>query len=440
MLSGTVAAAHKEMTALQAAPVAPAATASPFDFSQLVSGALPPLTTASTGAIPSTNTTDVAALKAKQRHDIAAATDAAAGQVPQALLSTPPQSAAQPTAATAAATPSSSTQTLATSAAAAAVAAATHPATPATPTSGASAQETAGGAGGQNGQTAPLPLGAADLEARVAIGAQSYLSQPSSVLAGPWHHGGEPGAATPQAPSGADQNTSAGAAGPDNPPPGQAGLDAKTAGAVASAAATAATGGGSAAAAKPDAATATAAAALPDATASTAQNFTLPGTTSTTPATAATPGSTAALPTTAAHILPAYEQVAVNLKQAAQSGADHIEIQLKPASLGAIAVKLDVTHDGRITAVISADRSDTLHMLRQDSAGLQQALRDAGLQADSGSLSFNLRGDGQSFAQNSQNSAPAQTGSSAAEPVQLATSNTAAARPRRHDGALDIEV
>ena len=55
-------------------------------------------------------------------------------------------------------------------------------------------------------------------------------------------------------------------------------------------------------------------------------------------------------------------------------------------------MKLDVDHDGRITAVISADRSDTLNMLQQDRATLPQALRDAGLQADSSSLSFNLRG------------------------------------------------
>ncbi|HTZ81367.1 MAG TPA: flagellar hook-length control protein FliK, partial [Stellaceae bacterium] len=63
-------------------------------------------------------------------------------------------------------------------------------------------------------------------------------------------------------------------------------------------------------------------------------------------------------------------------------------------------VKLELTHDGRLTAVISADRSDTLMMLQRGSGELQQALRDAGVQADSGSLSFNLRGDGQSGGQN----------------------------------------
>lgn len=437
MLSGSVAAAHQEMTAHHAALAAHAAAASPFDFSQLVDGAQSAAGTAGTGNTPSTNATEIAALKAKHRHDIAEAADAAAGQIPQP---TPPQSLAQPLAATAAAAPSSSAQALANgaSAAAAAVAAATHPAPPTPSAAGTSAPDAAGNASDQNGQTAPLPLGAADLEARVAIGAQNYLSQPSAALGGLWHHGGEPGAATPQSQSGANQDDAAAAGDAENSAPGQAGLAAKTIAALAPAAAAAsnaALAGDSVAAAKPDAA---AAAALPDAAAAAAQNFTLPGT-SDAQAAATTPGANAALPT-AAHILPAYEQVAINLKQAAQSGTDRIEIQLKPASLGAIAVKLDVTHDGRITAVISADRSDTLHMLRQDSAGLQQALRDAGLQADSGSLSFNLRGDAQSFAQNSQNSAPAQTGSSPAGPALSAGSDTPAARPRRHDGALDIEV
>jgi flagellar hook-length control protein FliK len=137
-------------------------------------------------------------------------------------------------------------------------------------------------------------------------------------------------------------------------------------------------------------------------------------------------------------LVPVAAQVAVTLAQAVQNGTDRIEIQLKPASLGAIDVKLDLAHDGRITAVITADRSDTLNMLRQDSSQLQQALRDAGLQADSGSLSFNLRSDPQAF---SQNDAPARSDRSpAAEPVATAATRVAASYHRRHAGALDINV
>ncbi len=137
--------------------------------------------------------------------------------------------------------------------------------------------------------------------------------------------------------------------------------------------------------------------------------------------------------------LPIFEQVAFSLRQASDGdgGLNTINIQLKPASLGAIQVKLDIGHDGKISAVISADRSDTLNLLRQDSQGLEQSLRDAGLKADSGSLSFNLRGEQQNSAQQSP-SAPALPGY--AQRSETAASDAVAPRYSRHTGALDIEV
>jgi hypothetical protein len=134
--------------------------------------------------------------------------------------------------------------------------------------------------------------------------------------------------------------------------------------------------------------------------------------------------------------LPASEQVAINLKQALTTDSDEIQIQLKPASLGTIDVKLNVNHDGRLTAVISADRSDTLNLLKQDASQLQQSLRDAGFNADSGSLSFNLRGDAQNFAQNAPPSLPAIAGPAADFP----TATAAIRAQRQHTGTLDIQV
>lgn len=91
---------------------------------------------------------------------------------------------------------------------------------------------------------------------------------------------------------------------------------------------------------------------------------------------------------------PPAEQVAMQLRAAAKNGIDRITIQLKPATLGAIDVKLDIGHDGRVVAVIAADRADTLELLQRDARELERALQDAGLSTDSGSLSFNLRGEG----------------------------------------------
>src|SRR5438477_3544 len=128
----------------------------------------------------------------------------------------------------------------------------------------------------------------------------------------------------------------------------------------------------------------------------------------------AVPGlETAPPPAVAASAL---DQVVASMRQGNKLGLSQIEIQLKPASLGAVDVKLELTHDGRLAAVISADRSDTLMQLQRGSGELQQALRDAGLQTDSGSLSFNLRGDPQTGDQSSRQptflAAPATDGSS----------------------------
>jgi len=73
-------------------------------------------------------------------------------------------------------------------------------------------------------------------------------------------------------------------------------------------------------------------------------------------------------------------------------GIDRIEIQLKPAALGRVDVRLEVTHDGRVTAVVAADTRETLDMLQRDARTLERALQDAGLRMNSGDLSFSMRG------------------------------------------------
>ena len=91
------------------------------------------------------------------------------------------------------------------------------------------------------------------------------------------------------------------------------------------------------------------------------------------------------------------DQVAVQIQKSLSQGNDRISIQLKPAELGKVEVRLDVGHEGRVTAVITADRSDTLNLLQRDARILQHSLQDAGLRADSNSLSFELSSQGQAF-------------------------------------------
>ncbi|NMM46350.1 hypothetical protein HH303_17800 [Rhodospirillaceae bacterium KN72] len=105
------------------------------------------------------------------------------------------------------------------------------------------------------------------------------------------------------------------------------------------------------------------------------------------------------------------DQVAVNIQKGAAQGQDKITIQLRPAELGKVEVKMEVTHDGKMTAVVSAERPETLDMLRQDARHLLQSLNDAGLQADQNSLSFSLQGQdaGGNRSETGQNMASAET-------------------------------
>jgi flagellar hook-length control protein FliK len=96
----------------------------------------------------------------------------------------------------------------------------------------------------------------------------------------------------------------------------------------------------------------------------------------------------------AAAFTPPAHQVALQFSRALATGSDHITIRLEPASLGRVDVKVELTKDGHLRALFTADRPDTLDMLQRDARVLERALNDAGLRADSSGLSFNLRGDG----------------------------------------------
>jgi len=116
---------------------------------------------------------------------------------------------------------------------------------------------------------------------------------------------------------------------------------------------------------------------------------------------AAQPGATAVAQAQAqvarhpAALVPPGEQVAVQIKKAVAEGADTISIKLDPGNLGKVEVTLEVSHDGRLMAVIAADKPETLQMLQKDAAALEQSLRDNGMKTSSDSLSFQLRDQGQ---------------------------------------------
>ena len=91
------------------------------------------------------------------------------------------------------------------------------------------------------------------------------------------------------------------------------------------------------------------------------------------------------------------DQISVKITKALQTGVDRISIQLRPAELGRVDVKLEMTHDGRVMTVVTAEKQDTLDLLRRDSSELQRALADAGLK--NGDMEFNLKGQEQQTAE-----------------------------------------
>jgi flagellar hook-length control protein FliK len=95
-----------------------------------------------------------------------------------------------------------------------------------------------------------------------------------------------------------------------------------------------------------------------------------------------------------AHTAPAMpiplDALAVTIARKAEQGLNQFEISLSPAELGKLDISLRISDDGRVHAVLRAERAETLDLLRQDSRTLENQLRQAGLDVGSSSLSFQL--------------------------------------------------
>ncbi len=135
------------------------------------------------------------------------------------------------------------------------------------------------------------------------------------------------------------------------------------------------------------------------------------------------------------------EQIAVQIQKSVGQGLDRIKIQLKPAELGRVEIKLDVMQDGRVAASVIVDRPETLEMLQRDARGLQQALQDAGLKSDGANLSFNLSGRGASDGQQSAegNGGPNGNQNENAD-SELAAIESETLHRRASDSMIDVEV
>lgn len=85
------------------------------------------------------------------------------------------------------------------------------------------------------------------------------------------------------------------------------------------------------------------------------------------------------------------EQVAMKIAHL-PSGKQNITVQLDPADLGKVDVKLTWGNDGHAHISIAAENKDTLKMLQNDMGALQRSLADSGIKADASNLQFSMRG------------------------------------------------
>ena len=74
-------------------------------------------------------------------------------------------------------------------------------------------------------------------------------------------------------------------------------------------------------------------------------------------------------------------------------------LNLDPASLGKVDIELSFGEDGAVHTKITAEKQETLEILKHDSQHLEKLLEDAGLQTSDQGLEFDLRQQN-AFAQN----------------------------------------
>jgi flagellar hook-length control protein FliK len=98
---------------------------------------------------------------------------------------------------------------------------------------------------------------------------------------------------------------------------------------------------------------------------------------------AVTPHATT-IPTPAVQIAHA---VAVHI---APGASGNVTIQLQPAELGAVQVRIERAHDGTATVTVQVEKPETLHSMQQDMPRLHQALDRAGLPSESRQVTLHL--------------------------------------------------
>lgn len=138
---------------------------------------------------------------------------------------------------------------------------------------------------------------------------------------------------------------------------------------------------------------------------------------------APTPASTTNAAPASAHAAaaaPAAAQVSREIIRKFDGATTRFELRLDPPELGRVDVKLDVSRDHRVTAVVAADSPQALSELTRHAREIEQALQSAGLELSDEGLSFDLSQHRQNLADGGDERANGHAGAGAAAPSDAA--------------------
>ncbi|MEJ0058347.1 MAG: flagellar hook-length control protein FliK [Terricaulis sp.] len=114
-----------------------------------------------------------------------------------------------------------------------------------------------------------------------------------------------------------------------------------------------------------------------------------------------------ALETTAKQAAPVQAQIGREIIRRFNGESTSFTLRLDPAELGRVDVRLEVSRDHRVTAVVHADNPQALAELSRNARDLEQALQSAGLQLAENGLSFDLSDRRGAFAAQDKNTSGA---------------------------------
>jgi flagellar hook-length control protein FliK len=155
--------------------------------------------------------------------------------------------------------------------------------------------------------------------------------------------------------------------------------------------------------------------------------------------TAASAQHASAVEQVAQRAAPAAAQLSREIIRRFDGGNTRFEFRLDPPELGRVEIKLEVTRDHRVSAVISADNPAALSDLARHARELEQSLQSAGLDLSENGLSFDLREGGDEAGDTSGDAGKSRSHSDGAENDALSTNTPQTARLERWRGTrIDV--